>query len=226
MKHPLPVDMAVRRQKIILTIVVTLLTCAAGASTAYPQAQLSPDKKNALRKFDPGDVIPEVVGTGTETRPAKGGGKKSKQAAGADAPRDNGAAPDKSAALKQQPGAKPAGAPSPSPAASGNIASTSPTPTATPALPGSTPVSVAGAPQQAASPTSSEKKPDPAQSAPLAAQSSGPPPPAAPALSTTGKGPVRGGMSLPIIFMLLGLVLFALFFVVTKLKRELRASLR
>ncbi|MGH9846134.1 MAG: hypothetical protein ACREEM_46120 [Blastocatellia bacterium] len=52
-----------RRQETILIIVLTLLLSATGAFAAYPQMELPPEKKKALRKFDPADIFPEVRGS-------------------------------------------------------------------------------------------------------------------------------------------------------------------
>lgn len=189
--------MDVRKQKTILIIVSMLLLSATGAFAAYPQVQLSPEKKKALRKFDPVDIVPEMRGSESEARASQGdrGRKKSKQPAGSPTlTRDASAAPISPAVVPAAPN------PTAMPVAQLTLA-----PQATPSL-------------------ASKAKPDPTQSATAMTQSSEPAAAGPLASATTEKQSVRAtGLSLPVIFSLLGLILLALVAVATRIKKDLRA---
>jgi len=189
--------MDVRKQKTILIIVLMLLLSATGAFAASPQVQLSPEKKKALRKFDPVDIVPEMRGSEAEARDSQGdrGRKKSKQPAGSPTlSRDASAAPISTAVVPAAP--RPTATPG---------AQLSPTPQATPSL-------------------ASKAKPDPTQSASATAQSSESTVAGSLASAATGKESVRAaGLSLPVIFSLLGLILLALVAVAARIKKDLRA---
>ncbi|HKQ74977.1 MAG TPA: hypothetical protein VJ810_14880 [Blastocatellia bacterium] len=176
-------------------IVLTLLLFTARAVAADPQIQLTPEKKKALLKFDPVDIVPEVRGNDSQGGDNQGdrGRRRSRQNTG---PAVAGVVP---------------AAPTPTP-----VAQATPSPRAT-ATPTPTP---APASQTKPSPTQS-----PTQSSVAAARQPEQPGPAAVLSTTTAKPPAHAGrMSLPIIFLLLGVIMVALVAVAAKLKKDLRRS--
>jgi len=235
--------MRVIRQKTILIIVLTLLLSAAGAF-ADPQEQLSPENKKALRKFDPADIVPEVRGgvPGESARQGDSGRKKSKQNDGTATLTRNAASPAQASAPEirrgeasgksptptpgKSPAPTPGKSPTPSPGPTGNATSATPKMAASgSAMPKPTPTQIAQSTPspQATTLVASKATPVPTQSALAMTQPSEP----------TGQGPLTSaptlqpsvrasGFSLPVIFSLLGLILFALVVVVTRLKRDLR----
>lgn len=70
-----------RTQETILVIVLTLLLSVAGGSAQEP---LSPEKKKELRKFDPGDIVPEAREGEPKARESqvRRGGTKSRRTPG------------------------------------------------------------------------------------------------------------------------------------------------
>jgi len=179
-----------------------LITSATGMFAAYAQTQLSPEKKKALRNFDPADMVPEARGGAPEGREGQGdrGRRKSRQNAGPSAPLSE---------------------------ASGISASTDPISAAivpAAATPPTIPVAQSTPSPQATPLLTSKAKPAPAQSVAPMAQSSEPAAsgPLASAAPATQSGRVTG-LSLPVIFLLLGLTLLALVVVAARLKKDLRA---
>jgi hypothetical protein len=71
----------VKIRKSIPFIALILLLSAARAVAADPQIQLTPEKKKALLKFDPVDIVPEVRGNDSQGRDNQGdrGRRKSRQ---------------------------------------------------------------------------------------------------------------------------------------------------
>lgn len=200
-----------RRREIILIIILTLLLSATQAFAAYPQMELPPEKKKALRKFDPADIFPEVRGS-DESRDRK----KSRRSTSA-----RNAAPLAESA--SQPGEGPGRGPTPRVSSNGAAGTTNraavvpadPGPTRTPA--------VTRTPPPATSLLASTALPAPTQ--PVAPEVQ---PPGSilagsrePAVAVN-RSVQATGLSLNFIFLLLSLIFFALFAVVIKLKKDLR----
>ncbi len=182
--------MDVRKQKTIPVIVLMLLLSATSVFAAYQQIEISPEKKKALRKFDPVDIVPEARGNEPEARESKRDRdrKKSKQNAGPPAS----AAPISDAVVRAA-----------SPPAT-SVAQSTLSPRATPSL-------------------ASQAKSVTAQSVAAMTQSSEPTVSGPLALATTVKQSVHAtGLSLPVIFLLFGLVVLALVAVAARLKKDLR----
>ena len=183
-----------RIRKTILFIVLMLLLSAVRAVAADPQIQLTPEKKKALLKFDPVDIVPETRGNDSQGQGDKGR-RRSRQ------------------------NTSPASAP---------VVPATPTPTATPVVKATPAPRATTTPTPTPMPASQTKPPptpSPTQSSVAMAR---PPEPAAPGAAlpgTTVKPSVRARrMSVPIIFMLLGLIMLALVAVAAKLKKDLRRS--
>jgi len=208
-----PIGQDMRRQKSIMVILLLLLS-AVTAFAAYPQAELPPEKKKALHRFDPVDIFPEARG-----REEDRAGKKSGQNAGLTALTRNAAPPPKPASKSGKGDQR---SPGLSSGASDNAAGGTLKPSAmAPVAPNPTPIVTP-------TPLSQTAKPVPTQSVTrsvmLMIQSSLPPAAGSRAPATTVNQSVRAmGLSLPVILLLFGLVLFALVVVVIKLKKEIRA---
>ena len=186
-----------RIRKTILFIVLILLLSAVRAVAADPQIQLTPEKKKQLLKFDPVDIVPETRGNDSQGRDNQGdkGRRRSRQ------------------------NTSPASAP---------VAPATPTPTATPVVKATPAPRATTTPTPTPLPPSQTKPPptpSPTQSSVAMAR---PPEPAAPGAASPGatvKPSVRARrMSVPVIFMLLGLIMLALVAVAAKLKKDLRRS--
>lgn len=182
-----------RERNTILITVLTLALIATAGAAAVPQAQLSPEKKRALRKFDPADMVPEVQesqGDQGRNRSRQNGGRRAPT--GNDASQPTGAEPgDQRGEGERSPAA--------SSGASGNV-STRPTPSPEP-----------------------KDEPIPKQTVMAMGQSSEPVAAAPLQPETTGeRSGGAPGLSRPVIFSLLGLIFLALVVVVFKLKKDLR----
>src|SRR5262245_36505918 len=72
---------AVKIRNTIPLIILALLLSAAKAIAADPQIQLTPEKKKALLKFDPVDIVPEARGNDSQGRDNQGdrGRRRSRQ---------------------------------------------------------------------------------------------------------------------------------------------------
>jgi len=184
---------AVKIRNTIPFIVLTLLLFAGRAVAADPQIQLTPEKKKALLKFDPVDIVPEVRGNDSQGGDNQGdrGRRRSRQNTG--------------------------------PAAAGVVpAAPTPTPTATPAPRATTTPTPTPPPVSQTKPLPTQS---PTQSSVATARQPEQPAPGAVVSTTTAKPPAHAGrMSLPIIFLLLGVIMVALVAVAAKLKKDLRRS--
>jgi hypothetical protein len=187
---------AVKIRTTIPFIVLILVLSAAKAIAADPQIQLTPEKKKALLKFDPVDIVPEVRGNDSQGRDNQGdrGRRRSRQNT---SPASAAVAP-----ATPTPTATPVVRATPTPRAT-----TTPTPTPLPAS--------QTKPQPTQSPTQSAmamaRSPEPATGALVS--------------GTTIKPALRARrMPLPVIFVLLGLIMVALVAVAAKLKKDLRRS--
>jgi len=186
---------AVRILKTIPFIFLLLLLSAARAVAADPQIQLTPEKKKALLKFDPVDIVPEVRGNDSQGRDNQGdkGRRRSRQ--------NTSPASATVAPATPTPTTTPAAKATPAPRAT-----TTPTP-----LPTS---------QNKPPPT-----PAPTQSAVAMARPPESAAPGALVSGTNVKPSARARrMSSPVILMLLGLIMLALVAVAAKLKKDLRRS--
>jgi hypothetical protein len=185
---------AVNIRKSIPFIVLIILLSAARAVAADPQIQLTPEKKKALLKFDPVDIVPEVRGNDSQGRDNQGdrGRRRTRQNTSPSSAAVVPAAPTPTATPRATATAKP---------------TSTPTPTPTPAP----------ATQTKPQPTQS-----PTQSAVAMARSTEPAS-GAPVSGATAKPSNRARrMPLPVIFLLLGLIMVALVAVAAKLKKDLR----
>ena len=179
-------------------IVLILALFAASAAAADPQIQLTPEKKKALLKFDPVDIVPEVRGNDSQGRDNQGdrGRRRSR--------------------LNTSPASATVVPATPTPTATPAVKAT-PTPRAT-TTPTPLPASQTK-PQPTQSPTQS-----PPQSAVAMARTTESAPGAI-ASGSTVKPAVRARrMPVPVILLLLGLIMVALVAVAAKLKKDLRRS--
>lgn len=188
--------LAVNIRKSIPFIVLIILLFAVRAVAADPQIQLTPEKKKALLKFDPVDIVPEVRGNDSQGRDNQGdrGRRRTRQ----------NTSPALAAVVRATPTptATPVVKATPAPRATATA-----TPTPTPAT------------QTKPQPTQS-----PTQSAVAMARSTEPAS-GAPVSGATAKPSNRARrMPLPVIFLLLGLIMVALVAVAAKLKKDLRRS--
>jgi hypothetical protein len=180
-----------RTQKTFLVLVLTLLPFAA----VFAQGQLTPEKQKELRKFDPADIVPEAREGEPKVRDSQGG--RGQAGRGGTQSRRNAGTSTSAAPISAS--VDPA-APAPSAASAAKVP---PSIRATPLL----------APKGAAVIT---------QSAAPKTQSSGLEASGAPAPASAVNGPAPSSrMSLPFIFFLLGLTLFALIAIAVKLKKDL-----
>jgi hypothetical protein len=175
-----------RTQKTILVIVFTLLLSSAGA---FAQEQLSPEKKQELRKFDPADIVPEA----REGEPRQGESQDGR---------------------RRTQSRRTAGTPASSAPISAAVDSTFP-PSAAPAA--KAPLSQRTAPSLAPKDAgvltqSAVTKTQQSESAAKGATAPG---------AAVNKSARSARLSLPLIFFLLSLILFALVAVVIKLKQDL-----
>jgi hypothetical protein len=185
---------AVNIRKSIPFIVLIILLSAARAVAADPQIQLTPEKKKALLKFDPVDIVPEVRGNDSQGRDNQGdrGRRRTRQNTSPSSAAVVPAAPTPTATPRATATAKPTSTPTPTPAP-------------------------APATQTKPQPTQS-----PTQSAVAMARSTEPAS-GAPVSGATAKPSNRARrMPLPVIFLLLGLIIVALVAVAAKLKKDLR----
>jgi hypothetical protein len=181
-------------RKSIPFIVLIILLSAARAVAADPQIQLTPEKKKALLKFDPVDIVPEVRGNDSQGRDNQGdrGRRRTRQNTSPSSAAVVPAAPTPTATPRATATAKPTSTPTPTPAP-------------------------APATQTKPQPTQS-----PTQSAVAMARSTEPAS-GAPVSGATAKPSNRARrMPLPVIFLLLGLIMVALVAVAAKLKKDLR----
>jgi hypothetical protein len=183
---------AVNIRKSIPFIVLIILLSAARAVAADPQIQLTPEKKKALLKFDPVDIVPEVRGNDSQGRDNQGdrGRRRTRQNTSPSSAAVVPAAPTPTATPRATATAKPTSTPTPTPAPA---TQTKPQPTQSP-----TQSAVAMA-----------RSTEPASGAPVSGATAKP--------SNRARR-----MPLPVIFLLLGLIMVALVAVAAKLKKDLR----
>lgn len=213
--------------RITILLFSLLLLAIARPLTAHVQTPLPADKKKAMHKIDPVDIFPEARESGRDKGRKNPGPNAESAAPKKAAPASAAASESAQRKVNHEKSPTPA---SPSPTAAAHVTKALPTPTAEPAVavarPASSPI-VSATPQAPTKPSSVPPTEPVSTPAVMGATQSSDPLPTAPSSPTTAnQSGHSAGLSLPVIFTLLGLILLALVVVVVNLRKQLRTPQR